>query len=73
MKSVEKPDQISVKTLRMMDASMKNFAKGIAGDPVDIEELRKIFGHREASSSDRRSHITIKSQKECVYVSSKSV
>jgi hypothetical protein len=36
-----KLDQLSANTLHMMDKSMKNFAKGIAGNPVDIEELKR--------------------------------
>ena len=36
-----KLDQLSANTLHMMDKSMKNFAKGIAGNPVDLEELKR--------------------------------
>jgi hypothetical protein len=36
-----KLDQLSANTLRMMDKSMKNLAKGIAGKPVDLEELKR--------------------------------
>jgi hypothetical protein len=32
---------ISKKTLKMLDSSMKNFAKGIAGEPLDMKEMRK--------------------------------
>jgi len=42
-----KLDQISVKTLRMMDKSMKNLAKGIAGKPVDLEELKRYVDIEE--------------------------
>jgi len=35
-------DQLSEKTLRMMDKSMKNFKKGIAGEPVDLDKVKKI-------------------------------
>lgn len=38
--NIQKHDQISVKTLRMMDEAMKNFAKGIVGNPVALEELK---------------------------------
>jgi hypothetical protein len=31
--------QISKKTLSMIDSSVKNFAKGIVGDPIDIEKI----------------------------------
>ena len=37
----EKSRTISKKTLQMMDASMKNFAKGIVGDPIDLKDLKK--------------------------------
>ncbi len=35
-------DQLSEKTLRMMDASMKNIAKGVVGEPVDIKEMKRL-------------------------------
>lgn len=34
-------DQLSAKSLRMLDKSMKNYAKGKAGKPIDLEELRR--------------------------------
>ena len=36
------PDQLSKKTLHMLDSSMQNFSKGIAGSPVDPHELREF-------------------------------
>lgn len=36
-----KLDQLSANTLRTMDQSMKNLAKGVAGNRVDLEELRR--------------------------------
>jgi len=36
------PDEISVNTLKMLDSSMKNFAKGIAGKSIDIKELKTL-------------------------------
>ena len=42
-----KLDQISVKALNMMDKSMKNLAKGIAGKPVDLEELKRYADKEE--------------------------
>lgn len=36
------PQYISKRTLRMMDRAMNNFGKGIASDPVDTEEMRKV-------------------------------
>jgi hypothetical protein len=35
-------DQLSEKTLRMMDAAMKNIAKGVASEPVDIEKMKEL-------------------------------
>jgi hypothetical protein len=34
--------KISKKTLSMMDKSMKNFAKGKVGKPIDLKELQKV-------------------------------
>lgn len=34
-------DQLSSKTLRMMDRAMGNLARGKAGEPVDLQELAK--------------------------------
>ena len=34
-------DQISAKTLRMLDSSMKNFAKGVASEPVNVKKLKE--------------------------------
>jgi hypothetical protein len=42
-----KLDQLSVNTLHMVDRSMKNFAKGIAGKPVDLEELKQYADAEE--------------------------
>jgi len=42
-----KLDQLSANTLHMMDKSMKNFAKGIAGKPVDLEELKRYADAEE--------------------------
>lgn len=36
-----KLDQLSANTLHMMDKSMKNFAKGVVGKPVDLEDLKR--------------------------------
>lgn len=35
-------DQLSEKTLRMLDKAMENFSSGIRSEPVDTDELRKI-------------------------------
>ncbi len=35
-----RPDQLSKKTLRMLDRSMQNFANGAVGKPVDLDELK---------------------------------
>jgi hypothetical protein len=35
-------DQLSEKTLRMMDTAMENYAKGIRSKPIDTDEMRKI-------------------------------
>jgi hypothetical protein len=42
-----KLDQLSANTLHMMDKSMKNLAKGIAGAPVDLEELKRYADAEE--------------------------
>lgn len=36
------PDQLSKKTLRMLDSSMQNFSKGIVGESLDLDELREF-------------------------------
>ena len=42
-----KLDQLSANTLNMMDKSMKNFAKGIVGKPVDLDELKRYADAEE--------------------------
>ena len=42
LRSIADREQISKRTLQMIDSSMENFAKGIVGDPIDTEELRRI-------------------------------
>jgi hypothetical protein len=36
-----KLDQLSENTLQMMDKSMKNYAKGVSGKPIDLESLKQ--------------------------------
>ena len=36
-------DELSEKTLRMIDESAKNLAKGKSGKPVDFSELKEII------------------------------
>jgi DNA-binding transcriptional regulator/RsmH inhibitor MraZ len=36
------PDQISKKTLKMMDLAVDNYAKGNRSEPVNIDEMRKL-------------------------------
>ena len=36
------PDQISEKTLKMMDSAMENYAKGNYSESVDLNEMRKL-------------------------------
>lgn len=38
------PDEISRRTLEMMDSAMKNLKEGKVSDPVDMEELEKLLG-----------------------------
>ena len=40
-------DQISLKTLRVMDKSMKNLAKGVVGKPIDLEGLKRYVNTKE--------------------------
>lgn len=40
-------DQLSKKTLRMLDRSVRNFAKGVVGEPVDLAELREFADPQE--------------------------
>jgi len=40
-------DQLSAKTLRMMDQSMRNYAAGVVGKPIDIDQLKKHIGSAE--------------------------
>ncbi len=42
-----KLDQLSANTLRMLDKSMKNLAKGMAGNPVDLDELKQYADTEE--------------------------
>ena len=35
-------DQLSEKTLRMMDKSMKNYGNGVVSEPVDVDEMKRI-------------------------------
>lgn len=37
------PDELSANTLRMMDKSMKNFAKGEVSKPIDIDKYLAIL------------------------------
>lgn len=37
------PDEISRRTLEMMDKAMKNLEKGKVSKPVDMEELEKLL------------------------------
>lgn len=37
------PDEISEKTLKMMDKAIEKFKKGEVSDPVDLEELEKLL------------------------------
>ncbi|MBN2188459.1 MAG: hypothetical protein JW699_03315 [Chitinispirillaceae bacterium] len=37
-----KLNQLSANTLRMMDKSMKNLAKGVVGKPVNLDELKRF-------------------------------
>jgi hypothetical protein len=36
------PDQISEKTLKMMDSAMENYAKGNHSESVDLNEMGKL-------------------------------
>jgi DNA-binding transcriptional regulator/RsmH inhibitor MraZ len=36
------PDQISKKTLKMMDSAMENYTKGNRSKPIDLDEMRKL-------------------------------
>ena len=36
------PDQISKKTLKMMDMAIDNYAKGNRSEPIDIDAMRKL-------------------------------
>lgn len=38
-----KLDELSSKTLRMIDKSIKNLAKGKAGEPIDFSEFPEIL------------------------------
>jgi hypothetical protein len=42
-----KLDQLSANTLHMIDKSMKNFAKGVAGKQIDLEKLKRHAGAGE--------------------------
>ena len=35
-------DQLSEKTLRMMDRAMRNFADGDVSEPVDLKEIKRL-------------------------------
>ena len=35
-------DQLSKKTLKMMDSAMKNFAKGKVSAPVDLKRMKEL-------------------------------
>ena len=37
------PDEISKRTLKVIEKSMENFKKGIVSDPVDFEELDELL------------------------------
>ena len=37
------PDEISKRTLEMMDKAMKNIEEGKVSEPVDMEELEKLL------------------------------
>jgi len=37
------PDEISKRTLEMMDKAMKNLEEGKVSEPVDMEELEKLL------------------------------
>lgn len=37
-----KPDELSKKTLEMIESSANNLAKGIAGKPIDLSKLKDI-------------------------------
>lgn len=37
------PDEISEKTLNMVDKAIKNLKKGKVSEPVDIDELKKLL------------------------------
>lgn len=36
-------DELSEKTLKMIDSSAKNLAKGIAGEPIDFSQLKDFI------------------------------
>jgi hypothetical protein len=42
-----KLDQLSTNTLHMIDKSMKNFAKGVAGKPITLEKLKRYADDKE--------------------------
>jgi hypothetical protein len=42
-----KLDQLSANTLHMIDKSMKNFAKGVVGKPIDLEKLKRYADAEE--------------------------
>jgi hypothetical protein len=35
-------DQLSAKTLRMMDHGMKNLGKGLASEPRDVKKMKDL-------------------------------
>jgi hypothetical protein len=35
-------DQLSAKTLRMMDSAMMNYAKGVVGEPIDLAKMKGL-------------------------------
>jgi hypothetical protein len=37
------PDEISAKTLKTLDQSVANFKKGIASEPIDIDEIDNLL------------------------------
>jgi len=46
---MENDDSISLRTLKMIDSSIKNLSQGKAGDPINLEELIKCFNKIETS------------------------
>ena len=42
-----RPDQLSKKTLRMLDRSIQNFAKGVVGKAIDLDDLRQYSDTKE--------------------------